>query len=269
MQVPRSGIMFKRAFYRSELHSEAYTANRKTCSHNVAIVYLEDPPLRRGQKEPGDPVKVVYYGSVHKFFKMCIGDKTFRLAFVTTYHPSPKKNTFGVDYINLKKPFFSGHIVQVVCIDRKVIFAPGHPTAVLAVPEPHVRLPWKTWIFFLLRVEKYFTSQEFKKHPQSFVIFSSKGLAGSWKLMSWLLRFTLNSPSSIAMSKVETRSTLIFHRKKWGEKNFFSRISLVYTSFQGQKKVIFSFWRCFDLVWTLFFLPGFVFFLIFLFFLFR
>jgi len=58
------------------------------------------------------------------------------------------------------------------------------------------------------------------------------------------------------MSKVETRSTLIFHRKKWGEKNFFSRISLVYTSFQGQKKVIFSFWRCFDLVWTLFFLPG-------------
>ena len=141
VQVPKSGIMFKRAMYRSEIHSEAYKATRKSCSHHVAIVYEEDPPPRRGRNEPAEPIKVIYYGTVHKFLMVRCGLRTFRLALVTTYHLVNRKNTFGVHYINLKKPYPCGRIVEVANIDRKVIFAPGHPTAVLTVPEPHVRLP--------------------------------------------------------------------------------------------------------------------------------
>jgi len=133
--------MFKRAFYRSEIHSEAYKATRKTCSHHVAVVYEEDPPRRRGQKEPGDPVKVEYYGTVHAFFMARCGHRTFKLAFVTTYHRVSKENSFGVEYITQKRPYPSGRIVEVSNIDRKVIFAPGQPTAVLTVPEPFVRQP--------------------------------------------------------------------------------------------------------------------------------
>jgi hypothetical protein len=101
--------------------------------------------MRKRQSAPPEPIKVIYYGTIHKFFMICCDQRTFKVALVTAYHLVNKKNTFGVDYINLKKPYPSGRIVEVASLDRKVIFAPGHPTAVLTVPEPYVRLPWRQY----------------------------------------------------------------------------------------------------------------------------
>ena len=130
--------MFKRAHYRTEIHSEAYLGTRTTCSHHVAVVYEEYSQGRRN--EPPVPVKVEYYATVHRFFKVLCGKKTFRLAFVTAY-PLVQKRSIGVPFVNMRLPFAKGRVVQVSCINRKVILAPGHPTAVLRVPEPYVRLP--------------------------------------------------------------------------------------------------------------------------------
>jgi len=123
-EVPETGLKFKRAFFKSEIHSREYTAVRTSCSHNVAIEY-----------DTG-----THFATVERFFLFNLSDQTVRVAEVTIYTSNPNPSASGLPRIDLKKTYSRAwRFVDVTCLDRKVIFAPGSPTVVLTIPRPSNR----------------------------------------------------------------------------------------------------------------------------------
>lgn len=115
--------MFHRAFFNTEIHSEAYHGVRSRNSCRVAVNYLE----ARGPK--------IYYAVVHKFIFVVLENTLHRLALVTAYHHRTAVDHFGMESIDLNRQYTTGKIVSVACIDRKVIFTPGTPTYILETPH--------------------------------------------------------------------------------------------------------------------------------------
>jgi len=112
-------VLFKRALFRTELHSKQYTGVRSRRSHDVAIRY-----------EQG-----IYYGVVEKFFIVKIGSTILRLALVTAYG-NVAPTAAGVLRINRNRPFALGRVVNLECIEEKVILVgPMNPCKVLQVPR--------------------------------------------------------------------------------------------------------------------------------------
>jgi hypothetical protein len=120
--LPTSCLVFKRALFRTEIHSRQYTAVRTRCSTNVAIMYDK-----------------IFYGTVLKFFLIKVGRTTLRLALVLSY-PFVASTELGVLRVNLTAPYATGRIVQLIEIDHKVMFAgPLNRTSVLRVPHSYTQ----------------------------------------------------------------------------------------------------------------------------------
>jgi len=125
-EVPETGLKFRRAFFKSEIHSREYIAVRTSCSHNVAIEYDNG----------------THFATVERFFLFTLpdSDQTVRVAEITLYTSNPNPSASGLPRIDLKKTYSRAwRFVDVACLDRKVIFAPGSPTVVLTTPRPSNR----------------------------------------------------------------------------------------------------------------------------------
>ena len=120
IEVDAEAMLFKRALFRTELHSKQYTGVKTRRSHDVAIKYEEG----------------VYFGVVEKFFRFNAGPLVLRLALVTAYPHRRAELAVGVERVNRNQPFARGRIVSVDSIEEKVIFVGGmNPCSVLRIPR--------------------------------------------------------------------------------------------------------------------------------------
>jgi len=122
-------IKFKRAFFKSEIHSAEYARVRSRCSTHIAIVYLS-------QNQP-----VIHYGTVQKFFKVAMNQETYRVAFVTAYIRQTTPNSRSLPKINRNLFYKTQRIINLDTIDSKVIFyGTFADTRVLQVPFHYSKL---------------------------------------------------------------------------------------------------------------------------------
>jgi len=87
------------------------------------------------------------FGTVERFFlfTLPVSNNIVRVAEITLYANNANPSASGLPRIDLKKSFSRvWRFVDLACLDRKVIFAPGSPTVVLTVPRPSNR--WLTKI---------------------------------------------------------------------------------------------------------------------------
>lgn len=111
-------LLFKRALFRSELHSQEYQRVRTRQSFHVAVLYAEG----------------IYYSDILKFFLIHGGKSTFHLALVQTYS-KPVQTSSGT---TIKRTYLAqaGRIIEVQSIEGKVMFA-GEPGKTTVIPVPN------------------------------------------------------------------------------------------------------------------------------------
>jgi len=120
VEIPNRVALFKRALFRTEIHSALYTAVRKRTSYHVAVCFEING------------AQVTYYAKVLKFFKITLADTDYRLALISSY-PNTNPTNFGTTKI-VNRPYAQAEIVDVRSIFRKVIFTPGNQIRILEIP---------------------------------------------------------------------------------------------------------------------------------------
>ena len=108
---------------KTEIHSSEYSRVRSKCSSNVAIVYAND----QGEE--------ILFGVVEKFLKFTHQESVHKVALVTVYE-SNTPTTRGTQRIKINKPYKTGKIVSIACIDRKVVFFKLTPNDVRILDVP-------------------------------------------------------------------------------------------------------------------------------------
>ena len=108
-RIPDNCLIFQRLFFHSEIHSEEYSRVRTSSSHHVGLIY-----------DMGNQETKIYYATIHKFFKITIDNRVWRLALVSTY-PFYRGITSHLPVIDTRNPHKTGRIVEVEIIDRIVI----------------------------------------------------------------------------------------------------------------------------------------------------
>lgn len=102
---------FKRALFKSELHSMEYAKVQSKSSATVAIQFTSD----RNQIQ-------TYFGRIQKFFKFEFNGSFYRVASVTVFYPLDSTK-HGTERIQQTREYREkGKVVDLESIDRKVIF---------------------------------------------------------------------------------------------------------------------------------------------------